>query len=311
MGISVVWSGKRLGSVVEQNTGLPKGGPHPTLLYGYGAYGVCVDPGFDVTRLPLLDRGVVFAIAHVRGGGELGRHWYEKGGKYLQKRNTFSDTVACAERLIELNLTQPAKLGLEGRSAGGLLVGAVLNMRPDLFKAAIAGVPFVDCLTTMCDSSIPLTTGEWEEWGNPNEKKFFDYMRSYSPMDNVIPQRYPSILALSGLHDPRVAFWEPAKWVQLLRSAERDARKMEQEHENEPVTAGETSEGEGGNFTTVVERVEEMPKTFDDDKNNPEGDIILKTDLDVGHFSASDRYKYLKETAFANAFLLDRLGVTG
>lgn len=156
---------------------------------------------------------MIYAIAHVRGGGEMGRFWFEEQGKYLNKRNTFTDFIACAEFLVEHKYTVPSTLAIEGRSAGGLLMGAVLNMRPDLFNVAVAGVPFVDVMNTMSDPSIPLTTGEWEEWGNPNEHKYFDYMLSYSPYDNVREQAYPNILITAGLHDPRVAYWEPLKYA--------------------------------------------------------------------------------------------------
>jgi oligopeptidase B len=240
-------------------------GPPPTpqkcLLYGYGSYGICIDPGFHRMILPYLDRGVVYCIAHVRGGGELGRPWYEQQGKYLNKRNTFSDFIACAETLIDSGYTAPSLLAAEGRSAGGLLMGAVVNQRPDLFKIVVAGVPFVDVMNTMCDPSIPLTTGEWEEWGNPNEMKWHDYMLSYSPYDNVRAQPYPNIFVSAGLWDPRVAYWEPAKWVSKLRTLKTDAN-----------------------------------------------DVMLKMDLDAGHFSASDRYKYIREKAYEQAVVLNFLG---
>jgi hypothetical protein len=148
------------------------GSPKPCLLYGYGSYGISIDPGFDAKILPYLDRGMIYCIAHIRGGGEMGQPWYEEQGKYLNKRNTFSDFICAAEYLVDQGLSSPDQIAIEGRSAGGLLVGNVVNMRPDLFRAAVAGVPFVDLMNTMCDPSIPLTTGEWEEWGNPNEHKY-------------------------------------------------------------------------------------------------------------------------------------------
>jgi len=237
--------------------------PKPCFLYGYGSYGICVDPGFDVHVLPYLDRGMVYCIANVRGGGEMGRGWYEEQGKYRNKRNTFTDFIACAEHLVEQGITVPDKMAIEGRSAGGLLVGSVLNMRPDLFRIAIAGVPFVDVMNTMCDPSIPLTTGEWEEWGNPNEWKYFDYMLSYCPYDNVRSVPYPDVLITAGLHDPRVAFWEPAKWASKLRTM----------------------------------------------STSPDREVLLKMDLEVGHFSASDRYRYKREKAFDQAVVLDKLGL--
>ncbi|KAI3426332.1 hypothetical protein D9Q98_008705 [Chlorella vulgaris] len=191
-------------------------GSDPMLLDAYGSYEAPNDPDFRSSRLSLLDRGITFAIAHIRGGGEMGRRWYEDG-KYLKKTNTFTDFIACAEHLVTHKYTSPQKLCIEGRSAGGLTMGAVINMRPDLFAAAILGVPFVDCLTTMLDETIPLTVIEWEEWGNPAEKAFYDYMKSYSPVDNVRPAAYPHMLVLAGLHDPRVGYWEPAKFVAKVR----------------------------------------------------------------------------------------------
>lgn len=196
-------------------------GSDPMLLDAYGSYEVPNDPDFRSTRLSLVDRGFIFGIAHVRGGGEMGRRWYEDG-KYLKKRNTFTDFVACAEHLIQNSFTSSSKLCIQGRSAGGLTMGAVLNLRPDLFNAAILGVPFVDCLTTMLDETIPLTVIEWEEWGNPQDKQFYDYMKSYSPVDNLRATDYPNILVTAGLHDPRVGYWEPAKYVAKLRSLKTD-----------------------------------------------------------------------------------------
>ncbi len=191
--------------------------PGPVLLAGYGSYGSSYDPYFSASRLALLDRGVTFAIAHVRGGGELGRTWYEDG-KYLNKKNTFTDFIAVAEHLVAEGWTTPEKLAITGRSAGGLLMGAVTNMRPDLFEAVVAGVPFVDVTNTMLDPTIPLTVIEWEEWGNPQDREYFEYIRSYSPYDNVSPTaKYPNMLVTAGLNDPRVAYWEPAKWTAKLR----------------------------------------------------------------------------------------------
>jgi oligopeptidase B len=192
-------------------------GTAPALLYGYGAYEASIDPAFRTTRLPLLERGVVFAIAHVRGGGDLGREWYEDG-RLLNKPNTFTDFIACAEHLIERSYTTPERFVARGASAGGLLMGAVLNRRPDLFTAVVAQVPFVDVVTTMEDESLPLTVTEWEEWGNPADPATYACMRTYSPYDNVAALPYPRILASAGLHDSSVQFWEPAKWVARLRS---------------------------------------------------------------------------------------------
>jgi oligopeptidase B len=197
------------------------GQPVPCLVYGYGSYGISIDPGFDSNRLSLLDRGFIYAIAHIRGGEEMGRPWYEDG-KFLNKRNTFTDFVACAQHLIDQNYTRPDRLAIFGGSAGGLLIGAVLNMAPELFQAAVAAVPFVDVVTSMLDESIPLTVGEFEEWGNPKEKPYYDYMLSYSPYDNVRAQEYPHLLITAGLNDPRVQYWEPAKWTALLRRRKTD-----------------------------------------------------------------------------------------
>jgi len=201
--------------------GLNKDGNNPTLLYGYGSYGASMDPSFDSNRLCLLDRGFVYAIGHIRGGSEMGRAWYENG-KMLNKRNTFTDFIACAEHLIAEKFTRKEKLAISGRSAGGLLVGACVTMRPDLFGAVIAGVPFVDVMNTMSDATIPLTTFEYEQWGNPDDKEYFDYMISYSPYDNIKARAYPHILVTTGLNDPRVAYWEPAKFTAKLRELKTD-----------------------------------------------------------------------------------------
>ena len=193
-------------------------GPAPTLLYGYGAYEASMDPGFSIPRLSLLDRGVTFAIAHVRGGGEMGRSWYEDG-KLLHKRNTFTDFIAAADHLIELGYTSPDLLAARGGSAGGLLMGAVANLGPERFHAIVAEVPFVDNVNTILDPSLPLTVTEWEEWGNPaSDPEAYRYMRSYSPYENVARRPYPAILATAGLNDPRVSYHEPAKWVARLRA---------------------------------------------------------------------------------------------
>mmetsp|Transcript_10690 Transcript_10690/g.21051 ORF Transcript_10690/g.21051 Transcript_10690/m.21051 type:complete len:766 (-) Transcript_10690:170-2467(-) len=237
--------------------------PGPVLLNGYGSYGICNDPDFVPSYITLMDYGICIVVAHIRGGGEMGRPWYEDQGKYLQKKNTFYDFISCAEHLIAEKYTDETKLAITGRSAGGLLMGAVLNMAPHLFKCCIAGVPFVDVMATMSDTSIPLTTGEFTEWGNPSEEKYYDYMLSYSPVNNVKAQDYPSILITAGLFDPRVAYWEPAKWVAHLREKKTD--------------------------------------------KNP---LLLKIDLSSGHFSASDRYKYIREKAFEYAFLIDQLGAS-
>jgi oligopeptidase B len=241
----------------------------PCLLYGYGSYEASMDPTFSSLRLSLLDRGFVFAIAHVRGGGEMGRRWYE-AGKFLSKPNTFSDFVACARTLIDEGWTSPDRLVARGGSAGGLLMGAVANLAPELFRAIVAEVPFVDCLTTILDDTLPLTVLEWEEWGNPVEDpEVYAVMKAYSPYDNVrsvdqhgVPVRYPDILATGGLSDPRVGFWEPAKWVAKLRTA------------------------------------------------NPENRVLLKTEMGAGHGGPSGRYDAWKDEAFVYAFILETLGLT-
>jgi oligopeptidase B len=201
--------------------GIKKDGSSPTLLYAYGSYGSSTDPTFSITRLSLLDRGFVYAIAHIRGGQEMGRQWYEDG-KMFKKKNTFTDFIDCAEFLIEQNYTKPEKLFAMGGSAGGLLMGAVVNMRPDLFKGVIAKVPFVDVVTTMEDESIPLTTGEFDEWGNPKNPESYMYMLEYSPYDQVKAQNYPNMLVTTGFHDSQVQYWEPAKWVAKLRELKTD-----------------------------------------------------------------------------------------
>jgi oligopeptidase B len=247
--------------------GEPPGGA-PCLLYGYGSYETSIDPIFGSLRLSLLDRGFIFAIAHVRGGGEMGRRWYEEG-KLAAKPTTFTDFVACARALVDGGLTAPDRLVARGASAGGLLMGAVANLAPDLFRAVVAEVPFVDCLTTILDETLPLTVLEWEEWGNPvDDASIYAVMRSYSPYDNVRsvddaghPLRYPDILATAGLSDPRVGFWEPAKWVAKLRAA------------------------------------------------NPENRVLLKTELGAGHGGPSGRYDSWRDEAFVYAFILHALGM--
>lgn len=201
--------------------GLIRDGENPLLLYAYGSYGSSTDPNFNSHRLSLLDRGFVFAIAHVRGGQELGRQWYEDG-KLLKKKNTFYDFIDCGIYLIEEDFTNSDMIFAYGGSAGGLLVGTVINMAPDLFKGAIAAVPFVDVISTMLDESIPLTTGEFDEWGNPKEKEYYDYMLSYSPYDNIEAKDYPALLVTTGFHDSQVQYWEPAKWVAKLRDMKTD-----------------------------------------------------------------------------------------
>jgi oligopeptidase B len=205
--------------------GIKKDGKAPLLLYGYGSYGNSMEPYFSSSRLSLLDRGFIYVIAHIRGGEEMGRQWYEDG-KLLKKKNTFTDFIDCAEWLLQNKYTSQDRLFAMGGSAGGLLMGAVVNMRPDLWKGIIAAVPFVDVVTTMLDESIPLTTFEFDEWGNPKNKEYYDYMKSYSPYDNVEAKDYPAMLITTGLHDSQVQYWEPAKWVAKLREMKTDKNPL-------------------------------------------------------------------------------------
>ena len=202
-----------------------KNGQGPLLLYAYGSYGHSMDPYFSSARLSLLDRGFAYAIAHIRGGEEMGRHWYEDG-KLLKKKNTFNDFIDCGEFLIANGFTNRNGLFAMGGSAGGLLMGAILNMRPDLWKGVVAAVPFVDVVTTMLDDTIPLTTFEYDEWGNPKDKTYYEYIKSYSPYDNVESKEYPAILITTGLHDSQVQYWEPAKWVAKLREYKTDTNRL-------------------------------------------------------------------------------------
>lgn len=243
--------------------GFVRDGRAPLLLYGYGSYGISSDPTFSSNVLSLLNRGFAYAIAHIRGGMDMGKPWHEDG-RLLKKKNTFTDFIAAAERLIALRYVSPDRLAITGGSAGGLLMGAVINMRPDLFAAVVTRVPFVDSLNTALDETLPLTIGEYEEFGNPQEPEYYRYMKSYAPYENVAAQEYPAILVTAGLNDPRVSYWEPAKWTAKLRAMKTDTRPL-----------------------------------------------LLKTNLDAGHFGASGRYEYLKEIAFNYAFLLSVLGVEG
>lgn len=202
-------------SMIYRN-GIKKNGENPLLLYAYGSYGVTMDCHFSSVRLSLLDRGFIYAIAHIRGGEDLGREWYETG-KLMKKKNTFTDFIDCSQFVIDEKYTSAGHLYAEGGSAGGLLMGAIINLAPSLYNGVIAQVPFVDVVTTMLDDTIPLTTGEYDEWGNPNVKKYYKYMLSYSPYDNVVPQAYPNLYISTGLHDSQVQYWEPAKWVAKLR----------------------------------------------------------------------------------------------
>jgi oligopeptidase B len=224
-----IWStatdGAKVPISMVYRKGMKKEGANPTLLYGYGSYGVTMDCHFSSVRLSLLDRGFIFAIAHIRGGEDLGRPWYENG-KLLKKKNTFTDFIDCSKFLISEKYTSPSHLYAEGGSAGGLLMGAIVNISPELYHGVIAQVPFVDVVTTMLDETIPLTTGEYDEWGNPNVKKYYDYMLSYSPYDNVTTQNYPNMYIATGLHDSQVQYWEPAKWVAKLRVLKTDNNQL-------------------------------------------------------------------------------------
>ncbi|RKP08284.1 peptidase S9A prolyl oligopeptidase domain protein beta-propeller [Thamnocephalis sphaerospora] len=252
-------------TIVYRRDKLRKDGTNPGWLYGYGSYGITIDPTFKLSLVSLLDRGFVYAIAHIRGGAEWGAAWYEEDGKFLRKKNTFNDFVTAAEKLFSEGYTRKELLTIEGRSAGGLLMGAVVNIRPDLAKIALAGVPFVDVINTMMDESIPLTVNEYEEWGNPNELEYFDYMLGYSPYNNIkAGVKYPNLLIRAGLNDPRVQYWEPAKWCAKLRASQ---------------VAGAAN---------------------DDDKHG----IILLTKMGSGHFGASGRYDYLKDTAEDYAYII-------
>ena len=205
--------------------GYKKDGQSPLVLYGYGSYGLSMDASFNSPRLSLIDRGFSFAIAHIRGGEEFGRQWYEDG-KLLKKKNSFTDFIACGDYLVREGYTSRDKMYAMGGSAGGLLMGAVINMRPDLFRGVVAQVPFVDVITTMLDETIPLTTSEYDEWGDPNKKEYYDYMLSYSPYDNVEAKQYPNLLVTTGLNDSQVQYWEPAKWVAKLRAMKTDLNQL-------------------------------------------------------------------------------------
>ena len=200
-------------------------GKNPLLLYAYGSYGSTIDPSFSSIRLSLLNRGFIYAIAHVRGCEYLGRQWYEKG-KLLFKLNTFHDFIDCSKYLIGQKYTSNKHLYAYGGSAGGLLMGAIINMNPELYNGILAAVPFVDVVTTMLDTTIPLTTGEYDEWGNPNDLEYYDYMKSYSPYDNIEEKEYPNMLVTTGLYDSQVQYWEPAKWVAKLRDRKKDSNKL-------------------------------------------------------------------------------------
>lgn len=224
-----VWAtaddGTEIPMSIVYKKGIEKNGNNPTLIYGYGSYGSSTDPTFSSSRLSLLERGFVYAIAHIRGGQEMGRDWYDDG-KMFKKKNTFTDFIDCSEYLIAEKYTNPDKLFAMGGSAGGLLMGAIVNMKPELYKGVVAKVPFVDVITTMLDEDIPLTTGEFDEWGNPKDPESYMYMLEYSPYDQVKAQNYPNMLVTTGLHDSQVQYWEPAKWVAKLREMKTDNNKL-------------------------------------------------------------------------------------
>ncbi len=224
--VATAEDGARIPISLVRRRGRDAPGPAPLLLYGYGSYGISMDPSFRSPRLSLLDRGMTYAIAHIRGGQEMGRPWYD-AGKLMRKKNTFTDFIACAEHLVAEGHADPGRLYAMGGSAGGLLMGAVVNLRPDLFHGVVAQVPFVDVVTTMLDESIPLTTGEYDEWGNPNDPAAYAYIRSYSPYDNMAPVAWPHLLVMTGLHDSQVQYWEPAKWIARRRTvAPPDGRRL-------------------------------------------------------------------------------------
>lgn len=241
--------------------GLEKNGKNPLLLYAYGSYGISMDPYFSSTRLSLLDRGFIYAIAHIRGGEDLGRQWYEDG-KLLKKKNTFTDFIDCSKFVIKQKYTSEQHLYAEGGSAGGLLMGAIINMNPELYNGVIAQVPFVDVITTMLDDTIPLTTGEYDEWGNPNVKKYYDYMKSYSPYDNVKKQDYPNMFVSTGLYDSQVSYWEPAKWVAKLRELKTNEKKL---YLNINMDAGHG--GASGRFEALKELAKEFSFLIDLERN--------------------------------------------
>jgi len=237
--------------------GMLKDGSNPLLQYAYGSYGSTIDPYFSTVRLSLLDRGFVYAITHIRGGEYLGRAWYEDG-KLFKKKNTFTDFVDCSRFLIDQGYTSPEHIYAMGGSAGGLLMGVVVNIAPKLYNGVVAAVPFVDVVTTMLDDSIPLTTGEYDEWGNPNEKEYYEYMKSYSPYDNVVSQEYPNMLVTTGLNDSQVQYWEPAKWVAKLRELKTNMNLLLL-HTNMETGHG----GASGRFEALKEVAEEYAFLLD------------------------------------------------
>ena len=259
-----VWAksfdGVKIPISIVYKKGLKKNGKNPLLLYGYGSYGSTIDPYFSIARLSMLDRGFIFGIAHVRGSEYMGREWYENG-KLLNKKNTFKDFISCTKYLISHGYTNAKQSYAYGGSAGGLLMGSVMNLAPELYNGIISAVPFVDVVTTMLDESIPLTTGEYDEWGNPNEKTYFDYILSYSPYDNVLGLNYPNMLVTTGLHDSQVQYWEPAKWVAKLRELKKDNNLL---FLNTNMDSGHG--GASGRFEALKEVAKEYTFLFDLEK---------------------------------------------
>jgi oligopeptidase B len=249
--------GTKIPMSVVYRKGIKKDGKNPLLQYAYGSYGSSMDPYFSSTRLSLMDRGFIYVIAHIRGGEDLGREWYENG-KLLKKKNTFTDFIDCSKYLIAEKYTSAEHLYAEGGSAGGLLMGAIVNMAPELYNGVIAQVPFVDVITTMLDDTIPLTTGEYDEWGNPNEKKYYDYMLSYSPYDQVKAQGYPNMYVSTGLHDSQVQYFEPAKWVAKLRVLKTNNKQL---FLDTNMDAGHG--GASGRFEALKELAKEFAFLFD------------------------------------------------
>lgn len=249
--------GTKIPMSVIYKKGIKKDGTNPLLQYAYGSYGSTVDPFFSSLRLSLLDRGFIYVIAHIRGGEYLGRQWY-KDGKLLSKKNTYTDFIACSVHLIKERYTSSKHLYAMGGSAGGLLMGVIINSAPELYNGIVAAVPFVDVVTTMLDDSIPLTTGEYDEWGNPNDKLYYEYMKSYSPYDNIEAKAYPNMLVTAGLHDSQVQYWEPAKWVAKLRDLKTDNNKL---YLKTNMDAGHG--GASGRFESLKEDAEEFAFLLD------------------------------------------------
>jgi oligopeptidase B len=250
---AVASDGVQIPLSIVHKVGVPRDGKGAAVLYAYGSYGYPEAPYFDPARLSLLDRGVTWVVAHIRGGGDLGKKWHDDG-RMMHKKNTFTDFIASAEWLEANKYVAPDRLAIEGGSAGGLLIGAVVNMRPDLFKVAFAYVPFVDVINTMLDESLPLTVGEFEEWGNPKKPDEYAYMMSYSPYDNVKAQKYPTLFVRSALNDSQVMYWEPAKWVARLRATKTDRNPLVFKINMDPAGHG----GAAGRYDKLHENAYDM-----------------------------------------------------